>query len=86
MADIVKYVRDEEGTPFGVVVAVDKESIGFSICHPKDKWNRGIGKLIARNRALKHFSERKTTVSDKTYKLLTPVLTDVKRRAEKYFK
>ena len=55
---LVKYLREEtndgtKGKPFGVVVAIDKETIGYSICNPKDRWNKKRGIEIAVGRAMK---------------------------------
>ena len=56
---LVKYLREEtndgtKGKPFGVVVAIDKETIGYSICNPKDRWNKKRGIEIAVGRAMKN--------------------------------
>ena len=86
MADIIKYIRKEDKTPIGVVIATDKNNIGFSVCSPHDKWDRKIAKVIARGRANKPYPiQRRVLVSDEVYALLKPVLDDVRLRAGKYF-
>lgn len=48
---LVEYIRDDNGRPFGAVVAIDRDKVGISICHPKDKWNRELAVKIAEGRA-----------------------------------
>jgi hypothetical protein len=55
---LVKYLREEtndgtKGKPFGVVVAIDEGVIGYSICNPKDRWDKKRGIEIAVGRAMK---------------------------------
>lgn len=55
---IVQYVRDQERKPFGCLVAIDKNKIGWSLCNTKlDTFSKDFGKQIAIRRAEKepHF-------------------------------
>lgn len=48
---VMKY---EKGKPFGCLVAVLQEdtiSIGWSLCSPRDEWDRGVAQNIAWARA-----------------------------------
>lgn len=51
---LVKYVRDEKGNPIGCVAAIDKNKLGYSICHTKDKFLKKLGRKIAIERAKKN--------------------------------
>ena len=44
------------GRPFGVIVAIDKDKIGWSICHNVDKWSREVAIKRAAGRAMKGVS------------------------------
>jgi len=54
----IQYVRDENNHPFGVMVAVKNEKtatvhVGYSVCREGDRWDKQLGVLIARQRALR---------------------------------
>ena len=53
---LVKYVRNKSGQRIGVVVAVDKNRIGWSKCNfsKGDKFDKERGKYIALKRAEKY--------------------------------
>lgn len=46
----------ERGRPFGVVVALDKNKIGWSICHNVEPWSREEAVKRASGRAMKGYS------------------------------
>ena len=48
---VIRYIRDCQRRPYGVIVALDKEHIGMSLCNKKDKWDRELGLEIAAGRA-----------------------------------
>lgn len=53
---LITYIRKNKtekskGVPIGCVVALDKNHIGWSLCNPKDKWNKKLGLEIAKGRA-----------------------------------
>lgn len=51
---LYKKVRDRHHQPVGVVVAIDKNKIGFSKCHSKlDNFQRSYGLAVAIRRAEK---------------------------------
>jgi hypothetical protein len=37
--------------PFGCIVALGKDHIGVSLCHPKDQFCKNIGRELAKKRA-----------------------------------
>ena len=53
---LVKYVRDKKGQRIGVVVAIDKDKIGWSKCNfsKGDKFDKKRGRYIAEKRAEKY--------------------------------
>ena len=60
---LVKYIREKtkediekgyKGKPTGVIVAINKDHIGWSLCNSKDNFNRNLGKDIAIGRAKKY--------------------------------
>lgn len=54
---LIKYKRNEHGRRIGVVVALDRERIGFSLCNKKDKWDREKALEIALDRAENGFDK-----------------------------
>lgn len=46
-------VARERGRPFGAIVAIDKDHIGWSLCHRYDSWNREQAVKIAAGRAMR---------------------------------
>jgi hypothetical protein len=54
---LVKYIRDFKGKPVGMVVALDRDMIGYSYCNVLDRknWSRKIAKKIAITRAVEGY-------------------------------
>lgn len=51
---IIQYIREEDRTPIGCMVAIGDNNgvnIGFSLCNKWDKFNKERGIFIAENRA-----------------------------------
>lgn len=48
---LIQYLRDKNGKRTGVVVSTSRNSIGYSLCSPKDRWNNELGKKIAAGRS-----------------------------------
>lgn len=94
MKMLMRYVRKEgrkevledgtvklhRGKPVGVVVAIDKGKIGWSLCNKTDRWNREVGKNLAIGRAVNGIVAGKLIPQT-----VFPVFLDMVRRAEKYF-
>ena len=50
-----KRIRDENNIPFGMVVALNKDQLGYSICHSElDNYNDELALKIAISRAESH--------------------------------
>lgn len=49
---LVKYVKDQKTKKSrGVLVAIDKDRVGMSLCNPIDQWDSTEGRLLAAGRA-----------------------------------
>ena len=48
---LIQYVRTSKGKRVGVVVALSSNHIGYSLCHPLDRFDKCYGKYIAEKRA-----------------------------------
>lgn len=53
---LIRYIRDRHYNKVGVVVALEKDQIGWSLCHTTlgDRFDRAKGLTIAISRAEKH--------------------------------
>jgi hypothetical protein len=53
---LIKYIRDRKWNKVGVVVALDQEHIGYSLCNVShgDRFDKEKGLMIAVGRAEKH--------------------------------
>lgn len=51
MAELRKYLRDKNGNPCGVLIALGKGQVGWSVVHPQDSFDKELGVRIARGRA-----------------------------------
>lgn len=80
---IYEYVRDRNGHPLGVVCALGKKDIGWSLCNRRmgDKFNKELGLKIAQGRAITSYVKDK-----KVPQTITPILEKMKERAKRYFK
>ena len=88
MKEVIKeYIRDEARNPVGVVVAVrDGSSVtyGYSLCSPRDNFNKYLGQTIAVQRATQA-SYNLPAVDDRETKVTTALLR-LSNRAVRYFK
>lgn len=87
---LVRYLRDETGKPYGTVVAVDPDHIGWSLCHPEGEWSYGDnfvkakGVKIAVSRAMHNIGIDKAP-EDKR-EVLAEAIAHMKVRAKNYWK
>ena len=77
---LIEYLRDKNGNPIGVAVAVSKEDIGWSLCNKRDKFNKQRALEIAVGRATKR------DISDTKPVTILPLFNKIYARAQKYFK
>ena len=97
MSILINYIREKsvedeiygyKGVPKGVLVALDKNHIGYSLCNPKDRWNKKLGLLIAKNRAekgidIENLYDKK---GERIIRNLYDHLKFFKEKAQRYFK
>ena len=94
---LINYIRqrnlsDEQngykGVPIGIVVALDKEHIGWSLCCPRDKWDKKLGLKIAENRAKlgKDIQNVFDNVCVRTFNRIERPLEFIQEKAQRYFK
>lgn len=67
--ELIEYVRDRKGRPFGCVAAVGKDKIGYSICHKEDQFDKKLGRKIAIERAKKEEPIEERIVGEKFRKM-----------------
>lgn len=85
---LTMYVRNKHGHPIGKVIAMpvsDTEwNVGWSLCHPLDRWDPNIADRIAKSRALndKWTDTVETCIPHKVSKMLA----DITKRGQVYFK
>ena len=90
---LIQHIRHCEKL-IGTVVAIDKDSIGWSQCSPRDKFNKKRGIEIAEGRAIKGTDARPVKIRyydvDIHHIICNDIISDyierMRDRAEKYFK
>lgn len=84
---LVKYLRYEKGRnagmPYAVIVAVERNKIGWAMCHKEDRFNKKKGKFIAIRRSFEGLTDETMakvphTIREEFFKM--------KSRSETYFK
>lgn len=86
---LIQYVRDEDKTPLGVVVAVGSGQLGFAKRNPKDAWDKELGKRIAIGRATHPeiaMRDVLDTIPEKAKPLFSKALLTMMKRSQRYFK
>lgn len=94
---LIQYVRDRVTRhPVGVVVAVSPNSFGFSLCNPKDRFNKARGKSIATQRAMSQcitldivslpVVRHGPLIPRYRFRDVSDVILSLARRAKKYYK
>ena len=73
------------GDPIGVIVAIDKNKVGWSLCSPRDKCNKERGKMIAQMRAEAYGTDLDKTFESAPYSIRLDI-QKMYERSQKYFK
>lgn len=89
---LIKYLRDENRNPVGVIVATGKYKVGWSKKHPRDRWDRETAWEIAQERAESDFDWGLSAFSGidhlpvkDSYRILME-LRKMRNRSARYFK
>lgn len=89
---LISYHRDKTGLR-GVVVALDNNILGWSLCHKNDRFDKGEGLRMAYEKAMLAFRLNKKVgakVLPKLYSRVPRTLKDVfdkhQKRSQLYFK
>lgn len=82
---LVKYIREENGQPRGVVVALGRDKVGWSVCNPRDQFDKQLGRKIAVGRALEGSGTPIPRVGRKR-DYVRETLNEMHERAQRYFK
>uniref|UniRef100_A0A6M3LD00 Uncharacterized protein n=1 Tax=viral metagenome TaxID=1070528 RepID=A0A6M3LD00_9ZZZZ len=86
---LIKYVKDNRGQRIGVVVAIDKDRIGWSKCNfsKGDKFDKKRGRYIAEKRAGKYIYDDDFYffTNHKIPNILHGDILEMVDRAENYF-
>jgi hypothetical protein len=78
---IYEYVRDKHGHRKGVVCALGRKDIGWSLCCKRDKFDKDFGLMIAQARAVRSRIKKKNIP-----RVILPYLEKMEGRAKKYYK
>jgi len=78
---IFEYVRNKYGHRLGIVCAIEKKDIGWSLCQKQDEFNKDFGLMIAKGRAIK------SKINDKKIpRSIYPLVLKMRERAKRYYK
>jgi hypothetical protein len=86
MRYVLKYVRNEDGHPVGCVVATGPGQIGWSACHPNDRFNKELARRIAIGRAQAGSGTPELAVPWSKGNQFDNVIDEVYQRSYRYFK
>lgn len=73
------------GDPIGVIVAIDKNKVGWSLCSPRDKFNKERGKMVAQRRAEAYGTDSQKVFENAPYSIILDI-QKMYERSQKYFK
>lgn len=90
---LIHYIRKDKtekskGKPIGIVIALDEDTFGWSLCNPKDKWNKKLGLEIAKSRAEKLNKNKLLSKLEgyPTFDKVKKPLKYIEQKAKLYFK
>ena len=83
---ITSSVIVEKGNnPYGVIVSIGRNQIGWAMCSPKDLYNKKLGLEIALNRA-EHYGTNKEKLLEEAPYSIREELLKMYDRSEHYYK
>ena len=86
---LISYIRDDNRVPIGVIVALDKQVFGISICSPRDRFNKAMGIKIAEGRAILQtptIIPNRVVNGQEVFLIIEDAMVRMHKRAAKYFK
>ena len=83
---ITSTVIVEKGNnPYGVIVAINRNQVGWAMCSPKDFYNKNLGLEIALNRAEYYGTNKEKLLEEATYSIKEELIKKYDR-SEHYYK
>ena len=83
---ITSTVIVEKGyNPYGVIVATNRNQVGWAMCSPKDFYNKNLGLEIALNRAEYYGTNKEKLLEEAPYSIKEELLK-MYDRSEHYYK
>ena len=83
---ITSTVIVEKGNnPYGVIVAINRNQVGWAMCSPKDFYNKNLGLEIALNRAEYYGTNKEKLLEEAPYSIREELLK-MYDRSEHYYK
>ena len=79
------YLEETGGDPIGVIVSTERGKVGWSLCNPKDRFDKKLGKMIAINRADSYGFDKDSLLSNVPNSIFTEVIK-MYDRSTRYFK
>ena len=79
------YLEETGGDPIGVIVSTERGKVGWSLCNPKDRFDKKLGKMIAINRADAYGFDKDSLLSNVPNSIFTEVIK-MYDRSTRYFK
>ena len=73
------------GEPIGVIVAIDRNRVGWSLCSPHDKFDKEYGKMVAQRRAEAYGTDSQKVFDNAPYSIIEDI-QKMYERSQKYFK
>ena len=87
---LIEYKRNGKNQPIGVMVAIGRHAIGWSLCSPGDPFKKELGLHIALQRAVQAADMGPMAAAffydDKLPKSLEKLFLKMKHRSRLYFK
>ena len=83
---ITSTVIVEKGNnPYGVIVAINRNQVGWAMCSPQDFYNKNLGLEIALNRAEYYGTNKEKLLEEAPYSIREELLK-MYDRSEHYYK
>ena len=78
-------IVEKGNNPYGIIVAINRNQVGWAMCSPKDFYNKNLGLEIALNRA-EHYGTNKDKLLEEAPYSIREELLKMYDRSEHYYK